>query len=195
MTGRFAPSPTSDLHLGNLRTAVVAALLARAAGVGFLVRIEDLVVGRVGAAGDVATRQLHDLALLGLSWDGPVVHQSARLDRYRAAVDHLPTYECFCTRREIAESASAPHADGYRPYPGTCLRLSEAERLVHEHPGVTAYELAGLMTWRIRAKNWADFPPSQKGFAFGETLAHLDTLLASGAIERLFGENGIVTYR
>ena len=75
------------------------------------------------------------------------------------------------------------------------LRLSEAERLVHEHPGVTAYELAGLMTWRIRAKNWADFPPSQKGFAFGETLAHLDTLLASGAIERLFGENGIVTYR
>ena len=75
------------------------------------------------------------------------------------------------------------------------LRLSEAERLVHEHPGITAYELAGLMTWRIRAKNWADFPPSQKGFAFGETLAHLDTLLASGAIERLFGENGIVTYR
>ena len=75
------------------------------------------------------------------------------------------------------------------------LRLNEAERLVHENPGVTAYELAGLMTWRIRAKNWADFPPSQKGFAFGETLAHLDTLLASGAIERLFGENGIVTYR
>ena len=75
------------------------------------------------------------------------------------------------------------------------LRLNEAERLVHENPGVTAYELAGLMTWRIRAKNWTDFPPSQKGFAFGETLAHLDTLLASGAIERLFGENGIVTYR
>lgn len=74
-------------------------------------------------------------------------------------------------------------------------QLSEAERLVHEHPGITAYELAGLMTWRIRAKNWTDFPPSQKGFAFGETLAHLDTLLASGAIERLFGENGIVTYR
>ena len=75
------------------------------------------------------------------------------------------------------------------------LRLNEAERLVHEHPGITAYELAGLMTWRIRAKNWADFPPSQKGFAFGETLAHLDTLLAGGAIERLCGENGIVTYR
>lgn len=51
------------------------------------------------------------------------------------------------------------------------------------------------MTWRIKAKNWADFPPSQKGFAFGETLAHLDTLLASGAIERICGENGIVTYR
>lgn len=75
------------------------------------------------------------------------------------------------------------------------LRLDEAERLVHEHPGITAYELAGLMTWRIRAKNWADFPPSQKGFAFGETLAHLDTLLANGAIERRFGENGIVSYR
>ena len=75
------------------------------------------------------------------------------------------------------------------------LRLNEAERLVHERPGVTAYELAGLMTWRIRAKNWTDFPALAEGLRLGETLAHLDTLLASGAIERLFGENGIVTYR
>ena len=64
------------------------------------------------------------------------------------------------------------------------LRLNEAERLVHENPGVTAYELAGLMTWRIRAKNWTDFPPSQKGFAFGETL---DFLQVSGCALILTG--------
>ena len=128
MSGRFAPSPTSNLHLGNLRTALVAALMARASDVGFLVRIEDLDVTRVAAAGDIATRQVEDLAALGLRWDGPVVRQSARLELYRAAIDSLPTYECFGTRREIAEAASAPHADGYRPYPGTCRNLSASER-------------------------------------------------------------------
>lgn len=128
MAGRFAPSPTSELHLGNLRTALVAWLMARTTGRAFLVRIEDLDTARVAAAAGVAEHQLADLAALGLDWDGPVVRQSDRLDRYAAALASLPTYECFCTRREIAEAASAPHDDGYRPYGGRCRSLSAAER-------------------------------------------------------------------
>ena len=127
-SGRFAPSPTSTLHVGNLRTALVSWLLARATGRSYVVRIEDLDVTRVAAAPEVARGQLEDLAALGLDWDGPVVRQSGRLDSYAAAAATLATYECYCTRREIAESASAPHDDGYRPYPGSCRDLSEPQR-------------------------------------------------------------------
>lgn len=128
-TGRFAPSPTSDLHVGNLRTALAAWLLARAAGGRYLVRIEDLDQARVAAARGVADRQLHDLAALGLDWDGDVVRQTQRLDLYADAIASLGerVYPCFCTRREIAEAAQAPH-DGYRAYPGTCASLSSAQR-------------------------------------------------------------------
>lgn len=128
MAGRFAPSPTSDLHLGNLRTALLAWLFARGSGRDFLLRIEDLDTQRVTAAPEVAARQIADLTAIGLDFDGEPVWQSERLASYARAVDRLDSYECFCTRREIAEAASAPHADGYRPYPGTCRDLSEGER-------------------------------------------------------------------
>ena len=128
MAGRFAPSPTSELHLGNLRTALVAWLLARGTGRAFRLRIEDLDTVRVAAAGEVARRQVADLLALGIDFDGEVVRQSDRLEAYSAAVAELDTYPCYCTRREIAEAASAPHGDGYRPYPGTCLRLSARRR-------------------------------------------------------------------
>jgi glutamyl-tRNA synthetase len=123
--GRFAPSPTGVLHVGNLRTALLAWLFARSAGSSFLVRIEDLDVGRVRPG--FAERQLADLALLGLDWDGEVVSQSARTGLYEAALSVLPVYECFCTRAEIAEAASAAHGP-VGAYPGTCRGLSEAER-------------------------------------------------------------------
>ncbi|HMQ37620.1 MAG TPA: tRNA glutamyl-Q(34) synthetase GluQRS [Micropruina sp.] len=147
MAGRFAPSPTSDLHLGNLRTALVAWLLARGSGRRFLLRIEDLDTQRVAAAPEVAARQLADLAAIGLDFDGEVAWQSRRLPGYAEAVTRLDTYECFCTRREIAEAASAPHDDGYRPYPGTCLRLSEAERTRRrrERPPATRVRAAGAV--------------------------------------------------
>lgn len=125
--GRFAPSPTSELHLGNLRTALLAWLFARADGLDFVVRIEDLDLERVRAAPHVAGHQLADLAELGLDWDGPVLHQSERIDLYHDAARGLEGYECFCTRREIAEAASAPH-DGQRAYPGTCAHLGAARR-------------------------------------------------------------------
>lgn len=128
--GRYAPSPTSDLHLGNLRTAVVAWLMARSTGRRFVLRVEDLDTARVSAAGLVAHRQLADLTALGLDFDGPALWQSGRLGAYAEALTALGdrTYECFCTRREIAEAASAPHGDGFRAYPGTCRHLTEGER-------------------------------------------------------------------
>ncbi len=125
--GRFAPSPSGDLHLGNLRTALLAWLFARTTDREFLLRIEDLDRVRPGAA----ERQLADLAAIGLDWDGDVVHQSARLPLYNAAIDQLTdgglVYECYCTRREIQKAASAPHAP-QGAYPGTCRDLTESER-------------------------------------------------------------------
>jgi glutamyl-tRNA synthetase len=123
--GRFAPSPTGVLHLGNLRTALLAWLFARSAGSEFLVRIEDLDTGRVRPG--LAAQQLADLAALGLDWDGPVWVQSERLEHYSRALALLPVYECYCTRAEIREAASAAHGP-VGVYPGTCLGLSEAER-------------------------------------------------------------------
>lgn len=128
MAGRFAPSPTSDLHLGNLRTALLAWLFARSTGRRFLVRIEDFDQARVAAASGVASRQLANLVALGIDHDGEVVRQSDRFALYEGALARLDTYECFCSRREIAESAQAPHGDGHRPYPGTCRELTESER-------------------------------------------------------------------
>ena len=125
--GRFAPSPTSDLHLGNLRTAWLAWYFARQAGLDFLLRIEDLDQQRVAAAPQVAERQLRDLRAIGLDWDGEVVRQSDRLGLYREAISLLDTYECFCTRREIAEAPRAPHSPP-GSYPGTCRDLTESER-------------------------------------------------------------------
>lgn len=126
--GRYAPSPTSELHIGNLRTGVLAWLFARSTGRHLRLRVEDLDQVRVAAAGDVARQQFADLAALGLTFDGETWWQSERLDAYEQAAALLPTYECYCSRREIREAAQAPHADGYRPYPGTCAELSEAER-------------------------------------------------------------------
>jgi glutamyl-tRNA synthetase len=148
LAGRFAPSPTSDLHLGNLRTALLAWLFARSSGRDFLVRVEDLDQVRVAAAAGVADRQLADLAALGIDHDGEVVRQSQRLALYEAALSRLDVYECFCSRREIAESAQAPHGDGYRPYPGTCRDLTEAERAAKRAERPAALRVrAGGVTW------------------------------------------------
>jgi len=125
--GRFAPSPSGELHAGNLRTALLAWLFARSSGRRFLLRVEDLDRARSGAE----DAQLRDLAAIGLTWDGPVVRQTDREPLYAAAIDRLTaaglTYECFCTRREIQEAPSAPHAP-QGAYPGTCRNLDEAER-------------------------------------------------------------------
>lgn len=126
--GRFAPSPSADLHIGNLRTAVLAWLFARSTGRRFLIRVEDL---DYRADSDIAARQLDDLAALGLTWDGPAEYQSAHRDRYDSVIDGLVAagmvYECYCSRRDIAQAPRAPHAP-QGAYPGICRDLTDAER-------------------------------------------------------------------
>ncbi len=136
--GRFAPSPTGTLHLGNLRTAILAWLFTRAADARFLVRIEDLDTGRVREP--FAREQLADLAALGLDHDGDVVRQSHRTALYEAAIARLAAdglvYRCWCTRAEIREAASAPH-EGLPEgaYPGTCRDLPAHRVAEHEAAG------------------------------------------------------------
>jgi glutamyl-tRNA synthetase len=129
--GRFAPSPTGPLHLGSLRTALVAWLFARSRGGRFVLRIEDLDPQRSRASWE--SEQIADLLALGVDWDEPPVRQSERRSLYVDAVSRLGAedrlYPCFCTRAEIREAASAPHADlPEGAYPGTCNDLSNAER-------------------------------------------------------------------
>jgi len=130
IVSRFAPSPTGRLHLGHAYSAVRAHDLARASGGHFLLRIEDIDGTR--SREEFVAGIEEDLRWLGLDWDGPVLRQSERMPVYAEALDRLKAlaliYPCFCTRAEIAASASAPHGPEGPVYPGTCRRLSEAER-------------------------------------------------------------------
>lgn len=128
LRGRFAPSPTGRMHLGNVRSALLGWLQARAAGGAFLLRIEDL--DRARCRPQFVEDLYEDLRWLGLDWDETPLVQSARDDVYREAQAKLARegliYPCFCTRAEIARAASAPHGlseEGPR-YPGTCANLT-----------------------------------------------------------------------
>lgn len=138
--GRYAPSPSGALHLGNLRTALLAWLFARSTGRDFLLRVEDLDRARAGAE----EVQLADLRAIGLDWDGPAVRQTGRTGLYSAVIATLQqaglVYECFCTRRDIAEASSAPHA-APGAYPGTCRNLSGAERATRRRERPAALRL------------------------------------------------------
>jgi glutamyl-tRNA synthetase len=118
------------LHVGNLRTALFAWLLARSANDVFRLRMEDL--DRVTAAPEHERAQQADLAAIGIDWDGDIWRQSERFDHYEASLGELHhaglTYECYCSRREIRESVAAPHDDGALRYPGTCRRLTASQR-------------------------------------------------------------------
>ncbi len=148
--GRFAPSPTSDLHLGNLRTALLAWWFARQDGGRFLIRVEDLDQQRVAAAPTVVHRQLADLASLGIDHDGEILVQSQQLQHYREQAARLEVYECFCSRKDIAAAAQAPH-DGVRAYPGTCAQLSSAQRSERRLTREPALRVrAGGQQWQIQ---------------------------------------------
>ncbi|HEX3289576.1 MAG TPA: tRNA glutamyl-Q(34) synthetase GluQRS [Mycobacterium sp.] len=126
--GRFAPSPSADLHIGNLRTAVLAWLFARSTDRRFLMRVDDL-DDRTHT--EIAMRQLGDLEAIGLTWDEPAEWQTAHPQRYDDVVALLAErgllYECYCSRKDIQQAPRAPHSP-QGAYPGTCRDLSAAER-------------------------------------------------------------------
>lgn len=144
--GRFAPSPTGPLHLGNLRTALLAWLAARLRDASFVLRMEDLDCDRVRPG--VADAIARDLAWLGLDWDegpdrgGPYAPytQSQRLPFYEEHLARLRAadlvYPCYCSRADILRAASAPHGPdpaGAR-YPGTCGDPARRARQQRLHP-------------------------------------------------------------
>lgn len=137
VVGRFAPSPTGAMHLGNARTALLAWLHSRSLGGRHLLRFEDLDTGRVRDWAYDLTRR--DLEWLGLDWDEET-RQSGRLEVYREALDRLDTYPCTCTRKEVQAavqaSAGAPHGEE-SVYPGTCREHTS-------HPGRPA-----ARRWRV----------------------------------------------
>ncbi len=161
--GRFAPTPTGPMHLGNARTALVAWLAARSARGSLVMRVEDLDRARVRPG--IEERILGELRWLGLDWDegpdaggprGPY-RQSEREERYREALERLRrgglVYPCWCSRSEVARAAQAPHglADDGPRYPGTCRALGEGERRARSRPPA----------WRFRA------PPGRVSFEDG----------------------------
>jgi glutamyl-tRNA synthetase len=155
--GRLAPSPTGAQHVGNARTYLIAWLSARSQEGELPLRIEDIDSPRIkqGATAQI----LDDLNWLGLDWDGEPVVQSQRLDFYEAALRLLQerelVYPCTCTRTDVAEAASAPHAGSEGPaYPGTCAhrRVADAAEL-----GDRPY------SWRFRAKGSPTFVDDFRG--------------------------------
>lgn len=119
--GRLAPSPTGALHLGNVRTFMIAYLRARSLGGKLIFRMEDLdhPKDKPGAA----VQAIEDLKWLGFEWDEEYV-QSERKDHYRAALERLKSldlvYPCVCSRKDVENAQSAPHAGEQLHYPGTC---------------------------------------------------------------------------
>lgn len=148
--GRYAPSPTGDLHLGNLRTALLAWEQCRAMGGVFILRIEDIDAPR--NVPDSEARLLEDLRWLGLDWDegpdmgGPAgsYRQSERSVIYEAALAELDrrgmTYLCTCSRKDLRE-ASAPHGPEGTIYPGTCRSCDPAAQRAHPSGAAVRYRI------------------------------------------------------
>lgn len=133
VTGRFAPTPSGRLHLGNVLCCLLAYLSARSQGGRFLLRIEDIDIPRCPPA--LGQRIIDDLRWLGFDWDEEPLWQSRRGEVYQRYLDRLTaaelTYPCFCTRAQLAAGAAPNLGDTQRVYPGTCAHLTaeEAARL------------------------------------------------------------------
>jgi glutamyl-tRNA synthetase len=143
--GRLAPSPTGAQHIGNARTYLIAWLWTRSRNGELVLRIEDIDSPRIKEG--AAQQSLDDLRWLGLDWDGEPVVQTSRMPLYRAVLDDLKArelvYPCSCSRSDILNAASAPHAEHEGPsYPGTC-----ASRNVRD-----ADRLGSPYSWRFRVR-------------------------------------------
>ena len=140
--GRFAPTPSGRMHLGNVFAALMAWLSVRSRGGSLVLRMEDLDTQRTSS--DFAQTLRQDLLWLGLDWDEETQPQSQRSHIYRQYFDRLEDlgllYPCYCTRSQL-HSVNAPHlADGTYVYPGTCRNLTEEEKRAFSR----------LPAWRVR---------------------------------------------
>ncbi|WP_255463731.1 glutamyl-Q tRNA(Asp) synthetase [Corynebacterium sp. LK28] len=157
--GRYAPSPSGDLHLGNFRTAVLAWLFAKHEGREFRMRIDDIDAQR--SSEESAKQQLRDLATMGIGFEGRLWRQQECWSEYEKALQTLRekglVYECYCSRKDIAEAVRAPHA-APGAYPGTCRDLGESERAAKRaelaaRGRVPALRLrAGVDEWEVRER-------------------------------------------
>jgi glutamyl-tRNA synthetase len=212
--GRYAPSPTGDLHLGNLRTAVIA----RRRASHLTIRIDDLDTGRVRE--QYVQRQLDDLAAVGVEPDA-VVRQSERIPLYEAALARLDTYPCYCTRAEIRDAPSAPHGPP-GAYPGTCRDRTDRpgrppalrvradgtvdDFVLRRNDGAIAYNLATVVDDAdlgieevVRGADLADSTPRQEWLARAlglepPTFVHVGLVLGPDG-QRLAKRHGAVTLR
>jgi glutamyl-tRNA synthetase len=147
--GRYAPSPSGPLHVGNLRTALLAWLFARSQHARFVLRIEDLDPQR--SRREYEHRAIADLRRLGLDWDGEPLRQSEQRERHREAFEQLRAagrvYPCWCTRAEVRRASQAPHGEDEDggSYPGTCRELSADQRRARERGG-------SPRAWRLAAR-------------------------------------------
>lgn len=171
---RFAPSPTGLLHLGHAHSALFGWHKARDDAGRFLLRIEDIDPARCRP--EFETAILADLAWLGIDWDGPVRRQSEHLADYRRALDRLIglglLYPCFCSRKDIAAAASAPHGPEGVLYPGTCRNLPLEEARKRQEQGepyalrldvAKASQLSGPLTFHDQRAGLVSVEPGLLG--------------------------------
>ena len=174
--GRLAPSPTGALHLGNVRTFMIAWLRARQAGGKLILRIEDLDHPKDKPGAD--KEAIEDLKWLGFDWDEEY-WQSKRLDKYKAALEKLIAkdlvYPCVCSRKDVEAAQSAPHEGEQLYYPGTCrgkyASWEEAYKVMNSHVEVERWRTP---CWRFKAPKdfpLGDFPICRDRWGAGYTLA------------------------
>ena len=212
--GRLAPSPTGALHLGNVRTFMIAWLRARSQGGKVVFRMEDLDHPK-----DKPVQAVEDLRWLGFDWDEEYV-QSERKDIYRQALEALGNlvYPCVCSRRDVEAAQSAPHAGEQLYYPGTCRgrfktwREALASKLASTRQPATNYQLpaTNLPCWRFAvppntmiafddafaghyeqnvSETLGDFPLARDEFGAGYTLACTVDDLLMGVTEVVRGDD------
>lgn len=146
--GRFAPTPSGRMHLGNVFAALISWLSVRSRNGGYILRMEDLDTQRTS---ELFAQQIReDLMWLGIDWDQETQPQSQRSETYEKYFEILKQkellYPCYCTRSQL-HSVNAPHlSDGTYVYPGTCRKLSEEERAAQQR----------APSWRVRVpdKKW-----------------------------------------
>ena len=175
--GRFAPSPSGRMHLGNVFSAMLAWLSVRSACGKMILRIEDLDPDRCRP--EYAEQLKRDLEWLGLGWDEEQTPQSQRTAAYAEAFARLDTYPCYCSRSEL-HAASAPHAsDGTFLYAGTCRNLTAAERAAKTR----------RPAWRVRV------PEEQISFTDGLQGQMCETLSRSCGDFILRRSDGVYAYQ